>query len=340
MRTDFVYRTVTSAIDDCVEKVLPRATCGLTRWLSFDLEAVADPSLVDNDDRDGTPDSFRYFARYSRPAGYTHWQIVLQDGVPHRKVQDHCDDKDHPTSPWVPLDSTNPDFGKRVYGELLTAPGYVVADGAHDSCWRDHGMEYQGYPRIDTGRTWKRDDNGWTGKVYDQTNYFYWPKAATVRVYSVRLDGEIKSQWGSELPEGICNGEWVNPDPDTLTGPWAVLAATGALYHCSGEEGPLEFGLDTRVEYFKVTEPGDDPEALHGRLKLTQTTSFRDTLWVRLNNEGKVTATGKGRVSWEVEWADAEEPFTLTRELHLRLLGVSETKIKAGLVGFRSWWAR
>lgn len=340
MRTDFIYHIVPKMIDTVVEKTLPEGTCSMERWLTFDLEAIGDPSM--SDETDTSPNSFRYLAQYSRPGGYTYWRTVLPGTEPHVQVADYCDDTSYPETPWMPASSGR--RGKQVFGMDNVAPGYVIANGAHDSCWRDHGMQMEGYPRIDTGRTWHREDTGWSGKVYDQTRYFYWPKAVTVRVHRVTLKGPVHYVYGKPpadrqaLLDAQQDGEWVNPDPEGLTGPWALLVALAHLYHCAGHEGPLQMGLDTTYVYYRPTKP-EDTDRTNGRTGLTETQRRRDTVWYRFDSEGMVTAVGQGHVKWEVEWEDCT-PFRLTREEHLRRLGASEKKIRDNLVGIDSMWDR
>ena len=336
-RTDFVLHLVQGLVDETVKQVMPRGTCSATRWLTFDMEAVRDPL---DDEVQECPDTFRYWAQYSASSNYVSWRIVLPGTEPHTKLDDSSS-WNKPRAPWVPTASlTNKDIPdtRRSSGKAVRtdAPGFVVADGCHDSCWRDNGMTYEGLPRIDTGRTWEREDMGTSGKVFENTRYFWWPKAETVRVYSVKIEGPAGNMWGGDPEANVCDGEWVNPEPETLTGSWALLAAMASLYHCSGAEGPLELGLDSRYEYFKVTKPTDKDGLKNNRTGLTQTQSRRETQWYRFNSEGMVTHVGDSG-SWNkrnLNWVEAPDgPFRLTRETHLRFLGASARKIKAGLVG-------
>jgi len=222
---------------------------------------------------------------------------------------------------WEPASDPGPD----------DAPGYVIADGSHDSCWRQHGMDFVGYPLVDTGRTYEHQ--GVERPVYERTSYFFWPKTTHLLVHGLRLQGEATSS-------DFLDGEWVNPDVDNLTGIWAFLVAIASLRHCSGETGPLVVGLDTRFTYYRPTKPDDKEELKNNRTGLTQTQQRRQTVWYRFNTEGVVMAYAitRGRPGSSLDWTNSG--FRLTREQHLGLCGVSIGKIRDELVGIDgiSWW--
>jgi hypothetical protein len=325
MRTDFVYNVVRAAIDNTVEQLMPRSSCTAGRWLTFDLEAVSDdPSLAHGDDKNPDVNNFRYLLQYRRRTNYTDWRVVLPGTQPHRKVRRYPEDGE---SPWQPVvgDSESDD-----------APGYVIADGNHDSCWRMHGMDFVGYPMVNTGRTWEHD--GVDHPVFERTSHFFWPKTTHLLVHGVQFQGEVDDRARDRYP-GMTDGEWFNTGSD-LHGIWALLVAIASLRSCAGKTGPFVVGLDTRITYYRPSKPGDKEEYRNNRTGLTQTQQRRQTVWYRFDAEGRVMAYAvkKGRPGLSLDWTNAG--FRLNREQHLSLCGVSVGKIRSGMVGIDgiSWW--
>jgi len=364
MRTDMLLWVVGKAIDTAVDKLVVRGSCSHERWLTFDIEAVS-----------GDGSTFRYLAQYRAMGGYVDYRLVIP-GEPHVKLADNASYL-NPRAPWVPLATLRTedylkglsrkelraiaeekgvklgllkgnlrelvDVPYRIHGEHLDiAPGFVITSGSHDSCWRDHALKMQGLPKVDTGRTWKRD-NGQEFPIYEDTTYFRWAEAHNFRLYSVKIEGPTGGSW--EAPEGgwdhLSDGEWINPDPETLTDAWAVYTALGALYACGGHEGDLELDLDTSYDYYRPYDPSrDGDEADDNRNKLMRTQQRRVHVGYRLGSDGKVTHTGVDTTDVgpsRYEWEEVESRY-LDRTWHLRRCGASQKKIDDGLVGISHLW--
>ena len=247
-----------------------------------------------------------------------------------------------PEGPWEPL-SNRKDVVKR--SNVPTAPGFVITNGCHDSCWRDHGMTLRGWPRV--FRNFYEDRNGEQAKNYTDTVYFPWYKAEDVRVYSVKISGPTKGFWGEAPDPTLCDSEWVNPDPENLVGVWALIAATASLRHCAGKKAPSDvwqISFDSSFDYYRPTKDSDPEGVRNNRTGKTKTSSRRNTAHYRFNREGMVVAVGKEikkkPFGWDVIWTETEEPFYLDRETHLRNVKCSAKKIKDGMVGIHFMWQR
>ena len=209
--------------------------------------------------------------------------------------------------------------------------GTVIDEGSHDSCWRGHGMKLDGHPRIE--ETWK-DDEGNEHKTTKPTTHFDKFKARTVRVHSVSIQGPAAEHSKIEVKDGV----WVNPDPEGLTGIYALLVALGSLAHCADRPAPLTIPLDTSLRYFRDAKQKDlNHPKLNRKHHLVATMDRRKTQWVQIDAEGRVCAFASpdpDRPSRPATWtrcdrkppmkhlapAWRQEPFVLTRELFLQHL--------------------
>lgn len=208
MRLDYESSLFESAVDSMVEILLPRMSCSPIRWLTFELNVVL---------RDGS--TFPYSLRYRAMSNYTDWQVFLPQEGTHYKMSG---DKFGP-SRWVRV-VPNGEKTAVVYdqdnGEKVRewAPGFVIADGCHDSCWRGNAVKLSGRP--------------YQGEHRERTHYLPNDQPIEeVQVIRVGLEGRMSARWLKEHPELLPDDEveWVNGNPTDLTGAWAIYTALAEL---------------------------------------------------------------------------------------------------------------
>ena len=209
------------------------------------------------------------------------------------------------------------------------APGYVICDGSHDSCWRNNALSLEGHP-------WHPSKQNPDYK--DQTIYMRHVK--DVKVYSVSIEGPTGGIWGDREGrwEALRDGRWENPSPDTLTGPWAVYTAVACLVGVLGRTPPVDLYLDTGLQYYRAPKASEDCD----RRGLVATSERRVNTAYRIDGEGRVVATARDRSkvglpSWD--WSKVE-PHPLGEQHHLEACGVSAAKIRRGHVEITHLWPR
>jgi hypothetical protein len=216
------------AVSTAVEFLTPRGSCTVHRWLTFDLR-------IENAEGDK---SFEWLAQYSPTSSYVEWRTVLKDGVPHTCLYDRASWY-KPRAPWVPTaELTAEDQPDTKHGETVTAPGFVISCGSHDSCWRDNASRLHGWPRVFSN--YYTDQDGKQRENTVETRYWDFVRDTDrIFVKSISVKGQVASAgWGSEETyakfAAYKDGEWIN-DTD-LEGPWAIFYGMSKLAFVVAEE--------------------------------------------------------------------------------------------------------
>lgn len=295
---------MTYGIEHCVslivEVLAPKGSCSIHRWLTLDFEAESVEGKT-----------FTWLAQYCAPSGYVHWRTLLKDGVPHAELTDRASWY-KPRAPWVPLDSlTEGDHQETHYGEPVVAPSFVIASGAHDSCWRDNATRLSGWPMVQDG-TWK-NSHGETVPRMKATQYFYIYNDTKVRVKGISIKGPTSPNvWGSAETQAkfaaYTEGEWVN-DTD-LDGVWALLYGLSKL---SKTVGHTDLDLLIDVTFWK----GKFGTRSHRELRRMQHYRFRDGMVVR-------RGVSKENQFFLDRWEDEVEPYKLDQKRLMLDLGIAE----------------
>ncbi len=286
--------TVESAVSECVKMLIPKGSCTPSRWLTFEFEAI-------NDGR-GAP--FNWSAQYSAPSGYIDWRTLI-GCVPHVKLEGRS-----APNPWIPeeLVSSEHLLASR-HGEKMRAPGFVIADGSHDSCWRDNASTLRGYPLIPKN-CWRSPDGGRRQINYEATNWCSIRMDTVIKVRKISVLGPVETRPGWTDAETLekfahyTDGVWVN---DTgLTGQWAIFHGLSKLAHTVGQQ---VLGLRIRGRFDR---------GVYGKR------SFREesaTVQYQMK-DGLVTHRGILDEKNLKGWVAVEKPYLLDEEAFLRDCGV------------------
>ena len=340
MPHDYESSLFRRAVDFAVGVLIPKGSCSHTRWLVFDVEQVAEEG-----------ESLRYLLQYRAYSNYIDWRVVIP-GNPHVRRNRESDWRDLQLLSGIALSNlarvagikasrlnvmlapqalrnrilAKADSPPDVF-DLEVAPGFVIASGCHDSEWRTHATETRGNPVVGT----------------ELTQHFE-HRAQTIKVHSIKVAGPTGGTWGSKdgAWDAFTDGEWVNPDPDNLTGVWALYAGAGVLSATTtGNPDALRVDFNTVIQYYRRHDLTKELVSKADRWGRVKTSEKRAHVGFQFDADGTVIATGKNLTetgSVRFEWAEAEEPFILDRETHLRLCGVSEAKIRGDLADIINIW--
>ena len=349
MNHDWMSHTFNHMVDKAVEVLLPRGSCSKDRWLTFDLEAVGD------DDQ-----TFRYLLQYRATSNYIDWRVVLPVEPHFRRGEDRHDRGEN--DGWVNINEMR-GSSLRVLAKMLgipatwigttfnretvldqirnakvgdrrveLAPGYVINSGCHDSCWRDHALSLEGAP-------WKLPEG--ERKFRERTIWMRSMRVSEVIVHSIKVEGKPGGMWQANDPkwEAFTDGEWINPEPEVLTGSWAVITGLACLLKTTGEEGPLRLDLDTSLRYYRDPKDGEDGD-IYGRVA---TGEKRITVAYKIDDEGNLLEVGYdkrkvGMPDWE--WGDVNIGGPISRGKHIGFCKVPTNKQLKDHVGINSMWAR
>ena len=337
-------------VDHAVEVLIPRGSCSRDRWLTFDLEAVGD------DDQ-----TFRYLLQYRATSNYVDWRVVVPDSYHFRKSNRH--DFDHEDDGWVNIDKMSgaqlkvlakmcdipvtwvgTTFKREQILEQIRAtrtseaptsfemaPGYVVASGSHDSCWRDNALTLEGCPRTLPEGAEYRERTVWMRSM----------RIKEIIVHSMKVEGPTGGMWKKDIPkwEKFTDGEWVNPAPVSLTGAWAVITGLACLYKTTAATEPLQVDLDTSLQYYREAKDGEDADRW-GRVR---TSEKRITVAYKIDHDGELLTVGHDRRKvglplWD--WSPVNIEGPISRSKHLGFCKVPAGKQLKGLVDINSMWAR
>jgi len=302
------YKTMSQAVDwvvSCaVGLLIPKGSCSLDRWLSFDFEATTPK------DESGP---FTWTAQYCAPSGYIKWRTLLPTGVPHTELADNMSWY-HRRAAWVPVaELAEGDQRATIHGLPVVAPGFVIANGSHDSCWRDNATRLQGYPYVQDG-TWKTDQGVEVPNMFPTVHYQIYHDT-TVKVLGISVKGPT-SEGGWTDPASVqkykayTDGEWKN---DTnLTGAWALLYGMSKLSKTVGKED-LDLRLDVTFS-----------RGVYGKKSYKQ---VRRMLHYRFR-EGHVVCRGVTmKNEWFLNhWGEEVTPYLLDQERLERDLGIFDQK--------------
>lgn len=281
-----ITRDIENAVTMAVDFLLPRGSCSTGRWLTFEFEGKSNRS------------KFNWKAQYSAPTGYVYWRTIYGN-VPHVKVADYADDL-HPYSPWVPQELYNATKNGDP-GPMNTAPGFVIADGRHDSCWRDNACRVSGYPRVPRN-TYPSD--GKNRINFEMTSWFPIYDNPTITTKNISIVGPVGtesflSKMGAESFKHFTDGTWENDVG--LTGPWAIYHGMSKLAQAVGKE------------YLEIRIIGDVSK---GELDTDAYEEGSFCTHYRIK-DGLVTHVGipNKENDWFIEgWAEVATPYLLTEE--------------------------
>jgi hypothetical protein len=276
------------AVACAVELLTPRGSCSKDRWITFDFR-VEDPH----------GNSFEWLAQYSPTSNYIDWRTVLKDGVPHTELS-HRMSWYKPRAPWVPAADLKPDDVQETkYGEPIVAPGYVISNGSHDSCWRDNATRLHGFPMVETGKY--TDQEGKERSRYEPTYYWkHFREYDTIKVLGMKIEGPVAARgWGDQAfydqIASYKDGAWLN---DTeLTGPWAIIYGMSKLVSVVNQD-ELIIRIDGSFSKGEYGERGfkERRKMVHYRIK-----------------DGKVTHKGitEKNEYFRTGWESVLEPYVL-----------------------------
>jgi hypothetical protein len=121
-----LYQILQSLIDAAVPMLIPLRTCTEGRWVTFYMEGKTNerhlPRLAG--------ETVQWAARYNTGQGYVTWQTLNVTGHPQVKVSSGRN-----STEWIPAICVD---GREI---LERAPHPVLAEGCHDSCWRDNAFK-------------------------------------------------------------------------------------------------------------------------------------------------------------------------------------------------------
>lgn len=306
-----------SGVDGVLNFLLPRGS-GPNRVLRFELEAVTETGEV-----------VRYGVNYVRPHSYTQVYGYLTG---ENSVVVKGSDSNWGTFKSIPLSGVviddinqirkDPGSGMRGLlaglcnrdeligraqttdydGHVVTIPGELVCYANHDSCYRDYGTKT--LQRVET--------------VGREPIHIH--RVKTWRVLSITIDGPK----GDSFEREVTNDQWVNPNPKTLTGIYALFTAVGALAHIVSKHRSLRLTLDW--ELFEVKDDGGiidrtpRDEDYNNPLNAITRLNF--------NEEGQVVS---------INGADIEPEF-LSRDFFLTHWDLPESEFTYGIGRVATWF--